>query len=533
MGDGAGVAEQVRHLLERCASVHRALTGPPGERPSEAVPAMAAVPAAPAEGPWRTGDAELLDACEGLLRLRSAVEATYLAAVGEIDRRRVSAADLPADRPGPDVGVAALVVGASTGRFLRVSAPLGPGQARADVAAARATAPGEVLHELGRRLADGEVTRAHVDVAVRCLDTVPTHLRRDPEDRRVLTDFFVDLAPEGTPRQLRTACRALLERLAPDRVHRFDPRAHERRFLDLADDATGMCVGSFALDAAAGAVLRRALDAYAAPRPTAPVPADEGPVDASGGDDPLTGGPVPARDERTPRQRRADALLDLAQVGLGTAGPSRGERPRVVVHTTAEQLADVPPPLALGDDVVPSPPTGRAATLTGQELDWYALRRLSCDAVVQRCVWDRAGNPLLPELLELGRTSRLVDVHLRRALEARDRGCVGCGAPAHVCDAHHVVHWADGGRTDLGNCCLLCGSCHTAVHLGHLEVTTTPTGHPLVRHLHARERNRRARAPHHHYVEQLLRRLRGDPGSRRGRDASWGAGPAAVATGPP
>ena len=42
----------------------------------------------------------------------------------------------------------------------------------------------------------------------------------------------------------------------------------------------------------------------------------------------------------------------------------------------------------------------------------------------------------------------------------------GCDAPAHWCDVHHVVHWADGGETSLGNSALLCERHHTKVHHG-------------------------------------------------------------------
>lgn len=45
-----------------------------------------------------------------------------------------------------------------------------------------------------------------------------------------------------------------------------------------------------------------------------------------------------------------------------------------------------------------------------------------------------------------------------RALGVRDRGCrfPGCGRPPGWCDAHHVMHWADGGETGLGTLVLLC-----------------------------------------------------------------------------
>jgi len=43
------------------------------------------------------------------------------------------------------------------------------------------------------------------------------------------------------------------------------------------------------------------------------------------------------------------------------------------------------------------------------------------------------------------------------ALEVRDRGCRFPGCESRFTEGHHVVHWADGGETSLGNTLLLCG----------------------------------------------------------------------------
>ncbi|MGB3592898.1 MAG: HNH endonuclease signature motif containing protein, partial [Ornithinimicrobium sp.] len=51
----------------------------------------------------------------------------------------------------------------------------------------------------------------------------------------------------------------------------------------------------------------------------------------------------------------------------------------------------------------------------------------------------------------------------------------GCTTPAPWCDAHHVVHWSHGGRSDLSNYALLCGRHHTLVHARHLTATVHPT----------------------------------------------------------
>jgi hypothetical protein len=89
--------------------------------------------------------------------------------------------------------------------------------------------------------------------------------------------------------------------------------------------------------------------------------------------------------------------------------------------------------------------------------------------------------------LALGRTRRLVSKPLRRALMIRDKMCryPGCHQTRHL-DAHHVIPWIQGGRTDLQNLILLCRWHHTAVHEGGVSITrdgegwvfTKPDGQP-------------------------------------------------------
>ena len=70
--------------------------------------------------------------------------------------------------------------------------------------------------------------------------------------------------------------------------------------------------------------------------------------------------------------------------------------------------------------------------------------------------------------LAVGRTARTATPAQRRALAARDRGCIipGCGIPAEACQTHHVEDWAAGGDTDLPNLALLCWAHHRQVDLG-------------------------------------------------------------------
>ena len=78
----------------------------------------------------------------------------------------------------------------------------------------------------------------------------------------------------------------------------------------------------------------------------------------------------------------------------------------------------------------------------------------------------------------MGTTKRLFPHHLRQAIIVRDACCVKCGAPAAHTQVHHIVHWADGGPTDLDNGCLLCQRCHTQVHHHGWQVVMGPDRHP-------------------------------------------------------
>ncbi len=109
-------------------------------------------------------------------------------------------------------------------------------------------------------------------------------------------------------------------------------------------------------------------------------------------------------------------------------------------------------------------------------------RLLLCDAGCE--VWlERNGQPL-----GAGRTTRVISRRLRRALEHRDRTCrvPGCGATRGL-HAHHLVHWEDGGPTELDNVVLVCPYHHRLHHSGEITITgpahqlrvTTREGEPL------------------------------------------------------
>jgi hypothetical protein len=126
--------------------------------------------------------------------------------------------------------------------------------------------------------------------------------------------------------------------------------------------------------------------------------------------------------------------------------------------------------------------------------DADAAAEVAADAAVDAST-DWAGTPLNPSAaariaelartflgtripLAVGRTARTATPAQRRALAARDRGCVipGCGIPAEACQTHHVQDWADNGNTDLPNMALLCWAHHRQVDLRMWTIVPALTG---------------------------------------------------------
>ena len=155
---------------------------------------------------------------------------------------------------------------------------------------------------------------------------------------------------------------------------------------------------------------------------------------------------------------------------------TRAERYQVVLHVESSTLEDEGEP-------------GRSELEDGTRVSAETSRRLSCDASVVRLTKTPGGKVHDAEMQErkasdgsisngevrngsaaddsahdLGRKTRTIPPALRRALEARDRGCRFPGCGLRFTDAHHVRHWADGGETRLENLVLLCRFHHRLVH---------------------------------------------------------------------
>ena len=98
------------------------------------------------------------------------------------------------------------------------------------------------------------------------------------------------------------------------------------------------------------------------------------------------------------------------------------------------------------------------------------------------------GAPSQP--LDVGRASRVITPTQRAALAVRDGGCVfpTCTRPQAWCEGHHLLHWVDGGPTDLANLALLCRAHHRAIHEGGWQLTRGPDGRLTADPPHRRHR---------------------------------------------
>ena len=157
-----------------------------------------------------------------------------------------------------------------------------------------------------------------------------------------------------------------------------------------------------------------------------------------------------------------DALVSLAEAGLQRGEAARPGSDRYKVHVHLEQGAN-------GDLAL--------STTIGSPLPAAFRRHLLCDGIIAALIETGASE------LSVGRTTRTISRKLRRAILRRDRGCriPGCGATTAL-EVHHIVHWEDGGPTDVANLVTLCWHHHHLHHDGRLHITGT------AHHLHLTDR---------------------------------------------
>lgn len=185
-------------------------------------------------------------------------------------------------------------------------------------------------------------------------------------------------------------------------------------------------------------------------------------------------------DGRTRSQVMLDVLVSACAAALRVGGLREvgGLPPQVMVTMAYRDLVDGlvgsregPPRVEHGliaDLTDPTRLSSSARLPHAGPIPARRVRHLACDADLIPIVLGTDNR-----ILDLGRSHRLVTPALRRALIARDGGCLfpGCNIPATWTEAHHLVEWYAGGVTSLDNLVLLCSHHHHAVHTGVWRIT--------------------------------------------------------------
>jgi hypothetical protein len=361
-------------------------------------------------------DAGLMDALRaGAERARSA-HASILAVLAEAQARGLDAragyrslAELVKHVVRVDTGEAKRWVAQASALF----PPMTPTGAVAD----------NPLPVVAAAVAEGVLSSAHLDVLVGAMVSLPA------EAEQILVDVARSAEPAGV-RAVAASIRARLDQDGPEPDDR-EP-VQPPNLLHLRTKTDGRLEFSGRLGAEQGELFRALIGPLA--KPHAP--------DATG------------PDTRTLPERQGDALVDVLDLASRSQDlpVEAGERPHVTVTMDYQTLVSGIGTATLGDTTVIS--AGEA-------------RRIACTAGIVPAVLGERG-----EILDIGRMSRRLTPHLRRALRLRDRGCAfpSCDRPPNWTDAHHIQEWQHGGHTALDNLVLLCRRHHSLIHRSQWEI---------------------------------------------------------------
>lgn len=322
-----------------------------------------------------------------------------------------------------------------------------------------------IMPGLMARARVGGVPIEQADAVGKGIAFVDKRIRLD-DDRR--TDLARRLAAQATPADVERRAREIALDWAPDVPDDTPDAVPVAENTDLNELASvtgedGRTVATWDVDALTGEELSQALDPLCKP-----VPQPDG-----------------SADPRSATQRRSDALAQVIREYL--AGRDRptvagGVRPHVTLivptavprtPTDTQVCATTAPEESSPEESSPVASLGFTGPVSAA-----TVGLVICDAAMRRVVLDGESAPL-----DVGREHRLVTVALRKALEARDRGCAfpGCGRPVSWTDAHHCVPWSEGGVTAIDNCVLLCRMHHVTVHQTGWEVFIGHDRHPWFR----------------------------------------------------
>lgn len=418
---------------------------PPGEAPERGLPAVLERIRGEVAGLADTlfaarPGSELMDTVVGIEALKSTLEALELGVVAELEAS----------------GAVKGSGWASTADFVTHVAGGSKGTGPAMVRLAEAVAE-PLLAPVATALGQGWLSGQQARVIERAVDGLPG----DAGLRARGVEVLLSEARALDATELRRVARRLLTIVDPEGDDRRDEQALDRleraahlgRHLTLTDDQAGGAWIRGRCSTEDAAFLKATLIPLAAPRPSDGPPCE--PATCK-----VPGCRHDGRDPRDHGVRMLDALTEACRLlqSADVLPESHGATPRLTLTMRLEDLRER---------------TGCASTETAEELSASAVRRLCCDADVIPVVLG-AGS----EVMDVGRTQRLVTAAIWRALVARDAHCrfPHCTRPPMMCHAHHVEHWVDGGPTSLDNLVLLCGHHHRLVHAGPWTVRVAAAG---------------------------------------------------------
>jgi Domain of unknown function (DUF222)/HNH endonuclease len=283
-------------------------------------------------------------------------------------------------------------------------------------------------------MVEGEIGYAHLSVIARTASA----LSEKAPDAFNEADLLAT-ARDSSPGRLWHYCMRLRHALDPEGVEHDQRIAVEERRLQFSVWEDGSVLISGQLDPVGGAAVRTALEPLAQPM-------------GEGDDRPLD-------------RRQGDALVELSLHSLdaGLVPQHASQRPHLQVTTTLETLRGLPGSPAA--DMEFSTPISSTT-----------VQRLACDGNIARVVFGPGS-----VVVDVGRAVRVVSGAARRALNARDQHCQwpGCERTASRSAAHHLVHWVQGGATDLSNLILLCHRHHWMTHEGGWKLARADDGRLL------------------------------------------------------
>ncbi|WP_329003768.1 HNH endonuclease [Kribbella sp. NBC_00709] len=307
---------------------------------------------------------------------------------------------------------------------------------------------------------------------------------------------LIDLAATHTPTELRKAGRSIRDILDPDGPEPDEKAAYTRESLTWKTADRGVTFRGYLANENAE-LFRTLIHAYARPHRTIdgqldPRPASKRQADAlttilnttGTANDTATAthtGPADAdaaTDSATGRGEGGTLVqLPLPPTGTGCTEPDRDAEGRDADGRDADRSGGdrqfVPghgpkPHISITidyNDLIAATANATGDMIFGDNLSAATVRRLACDAQILPIVLGTRSQPL-----DVGTTQRLVTRPMRRALNARDKGCVICNAPPIQCEAHHIISWLDGGITAISNLALLCKRHHHDLHSGHWRI---------------------------------------------------------------